>query len=211
MAKTPRKPAAKNAATNVIALKPSDMPAGAELKMFTKGDNEHPGFTFMRYWWVGDGHRAGIEPWVRKKLSPGDDPVFGRATRHEVLIPDGAPTEYADLDFLLKRFDETQPPFEKNVFIQAKFALEPAWTASYERVRAFARSHFANGLGHPVILVAHVPSKVALVGPAHAHCIVPGRPLSIDGLGSTNHPLCSDRGYEETLAAWRRHLAGEAK
>ena len=211
MAKAPSKAAPRKAATNVVALKPADAPAPAELKMFTHGDAVHPGFSFSRYWWAGEGPRAGIEPWVRKKLSPGEHPVFGRATRHEVLIPDGAPTEYADLDHLLSRFDRTLPPFERHAFIQVKLALSTGWTAAYENVRAFARGHFAQALRHPVILVAHVPAKVSLGNAAHAHCIVPSRPLTLDGLGQTNHPLCSDKGYEAILAAWRRHRAAEAK
>lgn len=197
----------KEAAINLVESNGSTRDEPTELKFFTKGDSEHPGFKFFRYWWEGKADRTGVEPWVRKKLRPGDDPRFGHASKHEVLIPDGTPTEYADLDFLLKRFDDTLPSFEKHAFIQVKLALDPGWTASYERVRAFARGYFAQGLHHPLILIAHVPTKASLGNAAHVHCVVLSRPLTLDGLGPTNHPLCSDRGYEETLNAWRRYVA----
>lgn len=176
----------------------------AELKSFGKGDAAHPGFSFNRYWWDGEGPRQGITPWVQKKLNPGDDPVFGKAAKVEVLPPDSAPSDYADLDFLLEQFDRKQPPFERHVMVQAKIALadnEP-WHVGYERARGFARSHFGRG-GFPVILVAHVPSIAGLEGYGnHVHCIVLARPLSINGFGGPCHRLCSDRGYADALAAW---------
>jgi hypothetical protein len=55
-----------------------------------------------------------------------------------------------------------------------------------------------------VILVAHVPGVAGLDGYGnHVHCIVPSRPLTINGFGGADHRLCSDKGYTEALAAWK--------
>ncbi|MXO67181.1 hypothetical protein GRI91_15570 [Altererythrobacter endophyticus] len=190
----------------------ADIEAGepATFKSFGKGDGDHPGFAFTRYWWEGEGLREGITPWVLKKLRLGDDPVFGQAARAEVLLPPTAPADYADCAFLLKRFDETRPSFEKHAMVQAKLSLDPSepWHVGYERARGFVRAHFA--VRFPVILVAHVPGVAGLEGYGnHVHCIVLPRPVTINGLGGTCHRLCSDRGYNEALEAWQRHVAKE--
>lgn len=94
MAKT----ATKTAKPRAIAKKAADLTTAAaiesaELKSFAWGDAAHPGFFFSRYWWDGMGPRAGITPWVEKKVQPGDDPVFGKAAKVEVLLPDTAPSD----------------------------------------------------------------------------------------------------------------------
>ncbi|SLK10611.1 hypothetical protein [Novosphingobium mathurense] len=98
--------------------------AGATLKSFSKGDRDRPGFSFTRYWWLGEGGREGIAPWVRRKLKPGDDPKFGHTARSEVLLPASAPGDYASIEFLLQRFDDTLPPFESHAMVQAKITLD---------------------------------------------------------------------------------------
>lgn len=205
MAKTTTKIAKRRTvAKTAVGLMTATVIEQAELKSFGKGDAAHPGFSFTRYWWEGAGPRAGIAPWVHKKLNPGDDPTFGKAAKAEMLLPDGAPADYADLAFMLERFDRQQPSYERHVMIQVKLALpeDEPWHVGYERGRAFARSHFC-GRGFPVILVAHVPSVVGLEGRgSHVHCIVLARPLSINGFGGPSHRLCSDKGYAEALAAW---------
>ena len=226
MAKAPKKtapkkvavkkaPAQKTPAKRACAMKTtvfeiSETLPAAWLKCFSKGDSNHPGFSFTRYWWDGVGPREGIVPWVVKKMRPGDDPEFGLAAKVEVLLPRTAPSDYAFPEFLLRRFDETLPPFEMHTMVQVKITLDPGepWHVGYERVRGYARTHFAERF--PVILVAHVPGVAGLTGNgSHVHCIVLSRPLDINGLGGACHRLCSDKGYAEALAAWRAHLAGE--
>ncbi|MXP42087.1 hypothetical protein GRI75_10590 [Altererythrobacter soli] len=208
------KPPAKTAKPRTIAKKVVQLTASAaietpELKSFGKGDSEHPGFSFTRYWWEGEGPRAGITPWIEKKIRPGDDPRFGAAAKVEVMLHDTAPADYAGLAFLLRQFDEMLPPYERHVMIQVKLALnskEP-WHAGYERARAFARKHFVSQR-FPVIMAAHVPSVVGLDGyGSHVHCIVLSRRVSINGLEGACHRLCSDRGYVEALAAWKAWVA----
>lgn len=175
----------------------------AELKSFTNGAGAYPNFSFTRYWWNGDGPRAGIRALVMKKLAPGLDPVFGKAARSEVLIPDTAAPDYADAEFLLGQFDAKLPVFERHAFIQVKITLGAAgtWTAGYEQVRAYARGHFVMG-GHPVVLAAHVPGAAGSPNASHVHVIVPSRSLSINGFGETNYELCSDLGHSEAWEAW---------
>ncbi len=213
MAQTVRKkPTSRTVAKKIVNATSSTAPASAVLKSFGKGDADHPGFAFTRYWWDGEGAREGIAPWIHKKLQPGDDPEFDKAARAEILLPATAPSDYADLEFLLKRFDDTLPPFERHAMIQAKLSLdhEKPWHVEYERVRGFARSHFAKRF--PIILVAHIPNVAGLDGNgSHVHCIVLSRPVTINGLGGACHRLCSDRGYEEALAAWQAWAAGEEK
>lgn len=187
---------------------PSVFPVPAELKQFTDGAGAHPRFSFTRYWWQGDGPRPGIKSWVEKKLAPGDDPVFGRAAKWEVLIPEAAPADYADLDFLLDRFDARLQPFERHVFIQVKITLDPAesWVAGYERARAYARAHFV-GQGHAVVIVAHTPGTAGSANASHVHVVVLSRSLGINGLGEVNHRLCSDTGNADAWDAWQAHLS----
>ncbi len=199
-------------AKKVVELVTTTAVEPAELKSYAWGDAAHPGFFFSRYWWEGLGPRAGITPWVEKKIQPGDDPVFGKAAKVEVLLPDTAPSDYANLAFLLRQVDEALPPFERHVMVQAKIALDPdePWPAEYERVRAFARSHFCRRF--PVVMVTHVPSIAGLNGyGSHVHCIVLARPITINGLGGPCHPLCSDKGYREARDAWKAWLAAEGK
>lgn len=212
MAKPPTKTAKpKTVAKKVAELTTSTAIALTELKSFGKGDAEHPGFSFTRYWWADEGPREGITPWVEKKLRPGNDPQFGAAAKAEVLLHGSAPADYADLAFLLRQVDEKLPPYERNVMIQVKLALDPdkPWHVGYERARGFARQHFVSQR-FPVILVAHVPSVAGLDGHgSHVHCIVLSRRVGINGLEGACHRLCSDKGYAEALAAWRAWVAAQ--
>lgn len=201
---------AKHAATE---LPGSLAVSSATLKNFRQSDPEDAGVSFTRYWYEGPGLRSGVTSWVMAKVEPGDDPKFGKAAKAEVLLPRSAPGDYADLAFLLRQVDETLPPYERNVMIQLKLALDPEepWHAAYERVRDFARHHFVSQRQRfPVILVAHVPSVAGLDGHgSHVHCIVLSRRLGINGLEGACHKLCSDRGCAEAFAAWRTWRGAE--
>ncbi len=179
----------------------------SKMKVFTHDPcDEHPDFGWFRYWYEAEVNRPSVTNWIEKKGAPGDDPKFGRAARIEVLLPPSAPADYANIEFLTQRFDETLPPFEKHALIQAKIFLgeEEAWHVGYERVRSFARQHFAQRFA--VILIAHIPGTAGLTGQGnHVHCAVLSRKLNINGFGGACTNLCSDRGYEAALAAWQDH------
>lgn len=154
--------------------------------------------------------RQGISDLVTKKMYPGHHPEFGRAAKTEVLLSSNAPADYSDIDFLLRRCDETLPSFAIHAMVQVKILLseDEPWHVGYERVRSYARKHFACEFA--VILIAHIPALAGLTGTgSHVHCIVLPRPISINGFGGACTELCSDRGYDAARAAWESHLASE--
>lgn len=185
----------------------SAAPSKVKMKVFTHEPcEEHPDLGWFRYWYETEFDRPMVTDWIEKKCSPGDDPKFGRAARVEVLLPPSAPADYTNIEFLTRRFDETLPPFEKHALVQAKIILDDdeAWHIGYERVRSFARSHFAHR--YVVILIAHIPGTAGLKGQGnHIHCIVLSRTININGFGGACTSLCSDRGYKAAVAAWQKH------
>lgn len=190
-------------ATQAVELKP------AKLEYFRNGGGTYPGFAFLRTWWEGDGPRAGIAERVLKKLSPGDDPDFGRALRYDVLLPSAAPSEYMDVEHLLARYDSTLPRYGRHAFAQVTITLddtEPLHVA-WERIRAYARSFTHRGLA--VVLVLHAPSLALSSNAQHCHLIFPGRLLSSHGFGAAATALCSDSGHREAWELWQAHLATE--
>lgn len=192
-----------------MAVVPASDTAADEtaMKSFTHGVKESdPDFSYGRYWYPERDGRIGVEQWIHDKCVLGDHPKFGHAAKVEVLLPPSAPSDYANLDFLLQRFDETLPPFEKHALIQTKIFLdeEEAWHLGYERVRSFARVHFAQRF--PTVLIAHIPSVGGLVGNgSHIHCAVLSRGLTINGFTGACTELCSDKGYRAARDAWRAH------
>ena len=167
---------------------------------------DHRDFAFSRHWYKGRENRVGVRPWFDKKLFPGDDPRFGYAAKHDVLLPPMAPGDLGRSGPLIDRFDDTLPPYEQHVMIHVKIMLDPAeaWHVGYERVRSYARHHFAHRFA--TVLIAHVPGLAGLKGQGnHVHCAVLSRELTINGFGGACTDLCSDRGYEAALAAWRDH------
>lgn len=196
-------------ATNTASTKTIEIEK-AELKQFCHTEEAHPGFSFTRYWYSSASERTGITPLVQKKLAPGDDPSFGMAARHEVLLPASAPSDFTDVSNLTRRFDETLPEFHHHAMVQVKLGMDHSkpWHAHYEDIRAYAKAHFATKF--PVILIAHVPSIAALEGFGnHVHCIVLARKITRDGLGGISKELCSDKGYKSALAAWQEFHSQE--
>ena len=188
---------AKAKSKNVELDETTAAPSKVKMKVFTHDPcDEHPDLGWFRYWYETEFDRPAVTDWISKKCSPGDDPKFGLAARIEVLLPPSAPSDYTNLEFLTKRFDETLPPFEKHALVQAKFVLDDdeAWHIGYERVRSFARSHFAHR--YVVILIAHIPATAGLKGQGnHIHCVVLSRTINVNGFGGACTSLCSDRGY----------------
>lgn len=204
-----QKNAAAKAKPTTAPLASANPPAEAELKRFSNGAGLQPGFYFERKWWDGDGPRAGIAPWVEKKIQLGSDPAFGTAARSEVLLPRFAPGEYTTLAHLLARFDATLPMYERHALVQVKIELplyEP-YHVGYEVVRSFALQHFAIERAHPAILVAHLPGLAGSENKPHIHVIVLARELGPNGFGQTSTRLCSDKGQADAWDAWQPYLA----
>lgn len=177
----------------------------AVLRQFVNGGGDHADFDFTRYWWEGDGPRAGIAPWIEKKMRPGDDPDYGAAVDTSLVVPRRAPGDYWDIAHLLARFDETLPSFERHAFVQVKIGLpadEPLHVGA-EKVRAFARRHFAIERRLAAIIVTHAPALAGSSNQPHVHVIVPSRELGPNGFGVTSYRLCSDSGQQEAWEAWK--------
>ena len=182
--------------------------APAILRHFVNGGGSHLDFDFTRYWWEGEGARAGIAPWVEKKMRPGDDPDHGAALGVDLVLPRRAPGDYWDIAHLLGRFDATLPAFERHAFVQVKIGLpedEPLHVGA-EKVRAFARRHFAIERRLAAIIVTHAPAIAGSSNQPHIHVIVPARELGPNGFGITLHRLCSDSGQQEAWEAWKPYV-----
>lgn len=206
-------PNASAIADSQLPVEPIEEQGGVRPRVYVHDVcDDHPDFAFTRYWYDRKEAREGITPWVCKKLRPGDDPTFGAAAKSEILLPASAPSDYMNVHFLTRQFDETLPGFEKHVMVQTKIILDPAepWHVGYERVRGYAKSHFAGDF--PVILIAHIPQIVGLKGNgSHVHCVVLARGITINGFTPACTVLCSDRGYSQALGAWRKHCKAEGK
>ena len=167
---------------------------------------EHRDFAFSRHWYKGEENRVGVRPWFDKKLFPGEDRRFGCAAKYDLLLPPTAPGDLGRFGILVDRFDDTLPSYEQHAMIHVKIMLDPAeaWHVGFERVRSYARAHFAPRFA--TVLIAHIPGLVGLKGQGnHVHCAVLSREVTINGFGGACTDLCSDRGYEAALAAWRKH------
>lgn len=167
---------------------------------------DHRDFAFSRHWYKGEENRVGVRPWFDKKLFPGEDRRFGCAAKYDLLLPPMAPGDLGRFGTLVDRFDDTLPPYEQHAMIHVKIMLDPAeaWHVGFERVRSYARAHFAHRFA--TVLIAHIPGLAGLTGQGnHVHCAVLSREITINGFGGACTDLCSDRGYEAALAAWREH------
>ena len=198
---------AQNTSTDIDTCEDTAEPPQTKLNVFVHHRcDEHPDFEFSRHWYKGKENRIGVEPWLNKKLFPGEDRLFGCAAKYDLLLPPTAPGDLGRYGTLVDRFDDTLPPYEQHAMIHVKIMLDPAeaWHVGFERVRSYARAHFAPRFA--TILIAHIPGLAGLKGQGnHIHCAVLSREITINGFGGACTDLCSDRGYEAALAAWREH------
>ena len=152
-------------------------PPQTKLNMFVHHRcDEHPDFEFSRFWYKGRENRVGVEPWLNKKIFPGEDSRFGCAARCDLLVPPTAPGDLGRYGTLVDRFDDTLPPYEQHAMIHVKIMLDPAeaWHVGFERVRSYARNHFADRFA--TVLIAHIPG---LAGLARSVCDEPALAAAI--------------------------------
>ena len=193
--------------TDIDTCKKTAEPPQTKLSVYVHHlCDAHPDFEFSRHWYKEKENRVGVQPWFDKKLFPGEDRRFGYAAKYDLLLPPTAPGDLGRFGTLVDRFDDTLPPFEQHAMIHVKIMLDPAeaWHVGFERVRSYARAHFAHRFA--TILIAHIPGFAGLKGQGnHVHCAVLSREITINGFGGACTTLCSDRGYEAALAAWQDH------
>ena len=167
-----------------------------------------PDFRYMRWYWKADGPRSGIAAAILAKLTPAGH----QAARHDLLLPDSAPGEYADLRYLLERYDATQPAIERNGYAQFNIILasDRPLHAGWELVRAWALRYFVRELQLAAVLVLHAPFLAGSANEPHVHILVPARRLTANGFGPHARNTCSDVGASEALANWLAFKGGEA-
>jgi hypothetical protein len=192
---------------NIDTFEDAAEPQQTKMSVFVHDRcKDHRDFAFSRHWYKGEENRIGVRPWFDKKLFPGEDRRFGCAAKYDLLLPPTAPGDLGRFGTLVDRFDDTLPPFEQHAMIHVKIMLDPseAWHVGFERVRSYARAHFAHSFA--TVLIAHIPGFAGLKGQGnHIHCAVLSREITINGFGGACTTLCSDRGYEAALAAWQDH------
>ncbi|WP_022682582.1 hypothetical protein [Sphingobium bisphenolivorans] len=171
-----------------------------ELSCFHLDWPAHPEFRYMRWYWKVDGPSIGIAASVLGKLNPAGH----QAARHDLLLPGSAPGEYADLRYLLERYDATQPVIERNGYAQFNIILDAdrPLHAGWELVRAWTLSYFVRELQLAAVLVLHAPFLAGSANEPHVHILVPARRLTANGFGLHARDTCSDAGAAEALASW---------
>ena len=102
-------------------------PEQRELKAFYDGGGQMPDFSYARFYWAGgDGPRESLLPRLAKKRQPvGAEPDGDTAARVEALPTPDAHQEYADPDFLMRRYEETLPQDEVTAFAQVTLRFGP--------------------------------------------------------------------------------------
>ena len=172
-----------------------------ELSSYVMDTDDYAHFRYIRYYWKGDGPRTGITAAVLRKLTPAGH----QAARHDLLLPESAPGEYAQLSYLLERYDATQPAVEKNGYAQFTLDLSPdrPLHASWEHVRSWAYGYFVRQFQLAVLMVMHAPYLAGSANDPHIHLVVPARRLGANGFGAHARDVCSDSGCAEALASWQ--------
>lgn len=178
-----------------------------ELSCFSLDAAGHPEFRYIRYYWKGDGPRVGIASAILSKLTPAGH----QAARHDLLLPASAPGEYADLPYLLERYDATLPTVERNGYAQFNIYLsgDRPHHASWEQVRAWVLNYFVRQHLLAAVMVLHVPHLAGSANSPHIHVLTPARRLGANGFGPHARDVCSDAGAADALAHWLSFTAGE--
>jgi hypothetical protein len=205
---TKKKPAAKPASLS-SKLASNTVLQRAELKAFHHNDGQYPDLGFVRYWWEGDGPRAGITDKVLKKFQPvpdPEDPEAITAARTDLLLPCDAQADYMDVRHLLERFDAKLPTSEKHAYLQITLKYPHATNVHgpFEQARAFGWDYLVLGRRLATIIAVHVPFLAGSQNPLHVHLISPLRRIGALGWGEMETRIQNDRGRAEVFEAWTR-------
>lgn len=201
-AKKPRKALLKAVAKPAIVL-----PEVRELKAFYDGAGQMPEFGYARFYWApGDGPRESILPRLVKKRRPAAaESEIDTAARVEALVPSDAPEDYADPDFLARRYEETLAADETTAYAQVTLRFPSTITNlhhPYEVGRAWLREFYVEGRGAAVLAILHAPCRVGSDNPVHLHAEIFPRRLGKFGFVSLARNLASDAGCLEAFEAW---------
>lgn len=187
-------------------------PEQRELKAFYDGGGQMPDFSYARFYWAGgDGPRESLLPRLAKKRQPvGAEADGDTAARVEALPTPDAHQEYADPDFLMRRYEETLPQDEVTAFAQVTLRFGPNILNvhyPFEVARQWLREFYVVGRGVPVIAILHAPYLAGSDNPAHVHGIVLPRRLTRFGWTAMERNLASDLGHREAFESWSEFKA----
>lgn len=183
-----------------------------ELKAFYDGAGQMPDFGYARFYWpAGDGPRESILPRLVKKRRPAAaESETDSAARVEALVPSDAPEDYADPDFLARRYEETLAADETTAYAQVTLRF-PSTIANlhhpYEVARAWIRAFYVDGHGVPVLSILHAPCRAGSDNPVHLHAEIFPKRLGRFGFVSPARELASDAGCIEAFEAWEAFKA----
>jgi hypothetical protein len=202
------KKATKPRRSKSAAAKPEPVVAATrELKAFYDGAGQMPDFSYARFYWApGHGPRDSLLPHLTKKRKPAAaEAQEDTAARVEALPTPDAPQDYADADFLMRRYEETLPPDELTAFAQVtlRFGRDILNVHHpYEVARQWLRDFYVLGNGAPVIAILHAPHLIGSDNPAHVHGLILPRRLTRLGWAGMERDLASDLGQREAFESW---------
>jgi hypothetical protein len=184
------------------------------LKAFYDGGGQHPEFSFARFYFASAGEpRESIVAKILKKRRPaGAEATDDTAAYVEALVTRDAPQDYANPDFLVRRYEEKLSPGETTAYAQVtlRFScdiqnLHHPW----EVARSWLRSYYVDhDQGIPVIAILHAPHLAGSDRQVHVHGILFPKRLGRFGWGSMQRELASDTGHRAACASWQAYMAG---
>lgn len=203
----PRRTKSAAAEPNVV------VPIMRELRAFYDGAGTMPDFSYARFYWAkGEGPRESLVPHLTKKRKPAAaEAQVDTAARVEALPTPDAPQDYADPDFLMRRYEQTLPHDELTGFAQVTLRFGPDILNvhhPYEIARQWLRDFYVLRHGVPVIAVLHAPHLVGSENPAHVHGLVLPRRLTRLGWTGMERDLASDVGQREAFESWSAFKTG---
>lgn len=172
-----------------------------------------PDFGSARFYWAaGDGPRESILPRLVKKRRPAAaESDIDTAARVEALVPSDAPEDYADPDFLARRYEETLAPDETTAYAQVTLRFPstiPNLHHPCEVARSWLREFYVDSRrAVPVLAILHAPCRVGSDNPVHLHAAIFPKRLSKFGFSASERDLASDAGCLEAFASWEAFKA----
>jgi hypothetical protein len=188
------------------------VPEVRELKAFYDGAGQMPDFGYARFYWPpGTEPRESILPRLVKKRRPAAaESEIDTAARVEALVTSDAPEDYADPDFLARRYEETLAADKTTAYAQVTLRF-PSTIANlhhpYEVARAWLREFYVVGKRVPVLAILHAPCRVGSDNPVHLHAAIFPKRLGKFGFVSPARELASDAGCLEAYEAWEAFKA----
>lgn len=182
---------------------PKEADRGQVIPLTAFHDRKSPTFSFGRWNWKAAGqNRESLVPLFEAKQWPPDGKAGGSpAAAVSLLLPADAGQDYFDVDFMVRRYEETLPAEETIALAQLtmRFPEAPSLHHPFEVVREWAGTYFrAEGL--PAVVILHNPALVGSGNAGHVHVLVIPRRLNRLGWGTMARDIANDA---SRLSAWK--------